>query len=381
MTDEMITALQRWLQSQDYSYIECNYVPEHLLGRYRRMNMLLRTFFRLCPFNFRDMKRPKGELFPLTPQSNVALLKAYAVSNDKKVIEKLYKRVLSLRSSRTKNFALRQGIKIAVNLYENSANDPTPLNTVWFGQFLLDEHSDVIREIEKKELLFSIATYLIEESGYVDHGKDGVYFYYGPTLKKEVYNASAIISAFLIRLGIKYEKKLYIELGQRGISYICHKQNEDGSWFYAGRPERATVDCFHQSYILQAICSVKNYLPFDTTAVIARGITFYKTLFVEDKGYMRPIRYDKRYIPYNTWLFVKVDGRDVAEALVFFTLYSNEQDMVDRLLQYVYDKFYDKKKGCMISEIFVYGKNRIPYIEFQAWFLYAFLIVKQHYYE
>lgn len=32
----------------------------------------------------------------------------------------------------------------------------------------------------------------------------------------------------------------------------------------------------------------------------------------------------------------------------------------------------------MIPERFVYGKNRIPYIEFQAWFLYAFQIVKHY---
>lgn len=375
---EMIIALEKWLQSQDYNYIECNYVPECLFRKNSKINVLLRTFFRLCPYNFRNMKRPESALFPLTPQSLVAMLKAFAVSNNQEVIAKLYQRVLLLRSPKTRNFALKQGIKIAVNLYENSADDPTPLNTVWFGQFLLDEHSGIIKELEKKDLLFSIAAYLIEESGYADYEEQGVYFYYGPTLKKEVYNASAIISAFLIRLGMKYKRKAYIELGQKGILYICNKQNMDGSWFYAGKPERPTIDCFHQSYILQAICSVKDYLPFDVSEIITKGVTFYKTLFVEKGGYLHPIRYDKRYTPHNTWLFVNVDGRDISEALVFFTLYVPEKEMVNRLFQYTYDKFYNKKGGYMIPEWFVYGKNRIPYIEFQAWFLYAFKIVKYY---
>lgn len=91
---------------------------------------------------------------------------------------------------------MKQGIRIAINLYENSADDPTPLNTIWFGQFLLEEHSKVIEESERKELLYSIVAYLTEELGYVDYGEQGIYFYYGPTLKKEIYNASAIISAF-----------------------------------------------------------------------------------------------------------------------------------------------------------------------------------------
>lgn len=376
--NEMIIALEKWLQSQDYNYIECNHVPEHLFGKNFKVNVLLRTLFRLCPYNFRNMTRPESGLFPLTPQSTVAMLKAFAISNNQEVIAKLYRRALSLRSFKTKNFALKQGIRIAVNLYENSADDPTPLNTVWLGQFLLDEYSGIIKETEKEELLFSIAAYLTEELGYIDYEEQGVYFYYGSTLKKEVYNASAIISAFLIRLGVKYEINEYIELGQRGILYICNKQNKDGSWFYAGNPERPTIDCFHQSYILQAICSVKDYLPFETAEVTAKGIAFYKTMFVEEGGYLHPVRYDKRYTPHNTWLFVKVDGRDIAEALVFFTLYTSEKEMVNRLLQYAYDKFYDKKRGYMIPERFVYGKNRIPYIEFQAWFLYAFQIVKYY---
>lgn len=377
-TDEMIAAVENWLQSQNYSFIECNHVPDRLFGKNPKFNALLRTFFRLSPYNFRNMTRPESGLYPLTPQCLVAMLKAFAISNNLEVITKLYQRTLTLRSPKTKKFALKQGIRIAINLYENSADDPTPLNTVWFGQFLLDEHSGILKETEKKELLLSIAAYLTEELGYADHKEQGVYFYYGPTLKKEVYNASAIISAFLIRLGIKYKINEYIELGKRGIRYICNKQNKDGSWFYAGKPERSTIDCFHQSYILQAICSVKDYLPFDTVEVITKGTAFYKTLFVEEGGYLHPVRYDKRYTPHNTWLFVKVDGRDVAEALVFFTLYTSEKEMVNRLLRYAYDKFYDKKRGYMIPERFVYGKNRIPYIEFQAWFLHAFQIVKHY---
>lgn len=371
-TDEMIAAVENWLQSQDYSFIECNYVPSRLFGKNPKFNALLRAFFRLSPYNFRNMTRPESGLYPLTPQCLVAMLKAFAISKNREVITKLYQRTLALRSPKSRNFALKQGIRIAINLYENSEEDPTPLNTVWFGQFLLDEQSRVIPEQEKKELLLSIAAYLTEELGYADHKEQGVYFYYGPTLKKEVYNASAIISAFLIRLGIKYSISEYIELGQRGIRYICGKQNKDGSWFYAGKPERPTVDSFHQSYILQTVCSVKDYLPFNIAEVIAKGTEFYKTLFIEERGYLRPMRYDKRYIPHNTWLFVKVDGRDVAEALVFFTKYAPDKEMVQKLLRYTYDKFYTKKKGYMVPEIFVYGKIEFLILNFRLGFYMLF---------
>lgn len=374
----MISSLEAWLKSLDYNYIECNHVPEHFLGSNRKMNVLWRTFFRLFPYNLRNMKRTSNGLFPITPQSTVALLKAYEIINDQEVIKRLYTRALALRSPKTKHFALKQGIKISINLYENSADDPTPLNTVWLGQFLLDEHSGIIGKLEKENLLLSITRYLIEELGYVDHQEEGVYFYYGPTLKKEIYNASAIISAFLIRVGVCYGKQELVGLGERGIKYIRNKQNEDGSWFYAGFPSRPTIDCFHQSYILQALCSVRNCISMNVDDCIAKGIHFYRSLFRKVKDEIRPVRYDKRYTPYNTWLFVKTDGRDIAEALVFFSKYVYDQEMIDGLLEYTYREFYNKKEGCMYPELFVYGKNRIPYLEFQAWFFYAFQVLKQY---
>ncbi len=370
---EMISGIELWLRIHDYNFIECNHVPEFLFGRNRKINVLLRTFFRLCPYNLRIMKH---RLYPLTPQSLVALLKAYSLTEDKDLVKKLYERTLTLRSPQTKYFALKQGIRIAINMYENSPDTPTPLNTVWFGQFLLDEHYGIVSEKEKKELLYSISNYLIKELGYIDHGVQGVYFYYGPTLKKEVYNASAIISAFLVNVGVRFGDDYLNGLGQRGIRYICQKQNIDGSWFYAGSPERATIDCFHQSYILQAICSVQEYLSFDASEAIKKGTEFYKTMFVNEGERVRPIRYDKKYPPNNTWWFVKVDGRDISEALIFFTKCYPDKEMVRKLLKYTYDNFYDKKKGYMIPELFIYGKNHIPYIEFQAWFLYAFNILK-----
>lgn len=379
---EMIAGLNTWLKSENYNYIECNHVPEVLFVKNHLVNVFWRTLYRLSPVNLRSMKRKDGDFFPLTPQSLVALLKAYDIQGRQEICGLLYSRVISLKSPKTKKFALRQGIRIAVNLYENDSDDPTPLNTVWFGQYLLDEQLDVIGETENKELLLSISDYLIEELGYIDYGESGVYFYYGPTLKKEIYNASALISSFLLCVGNKYNVQRYKELGKRGVLYIIRKQNEDGSWFYAGYPERKTIDNFHQSYILQALITAKQFMPLEVAVSIEKGVDYYrKYLFRYCGDRVIPIRFDKRFIPCNTWLIQKVDGRDVAEALVLFSKYIYDKEMVAGLVNYLYGSFYDKKRGCLISEIFIYGKNRIPYMEFQAWFLYALTNVHKYYKE
>lgn len=366
--DEMLEALEKWLRLTDYNYWGCNNVPAYLFGANKKWNNLVRTFFRLCPINFRG----KGP-FPITPQANAALLKAFIISpkNDRDTFVKIYKRALSLRSPKTIYFALKQGIKISISLYEDSPEDPTPLNTVWFGQSLLSDRFGLIDEEEKKRILVSMAQYLTEELGYKDFEEKGIYFYYGHNLTKIVYNASAIISSFLIKVGVKYQLDEYLRLGRRGIRFIVENQNNDGSWYYAAPPSPSAIDCFHQSYIIQALMDCEQYLNFSVRANIDRAVDYYRTLFTRKNRYVKPIRYDKRFIPKNTWLVVRVDGRDIVEGLVFFSAYCKDSEMVKGLIDYLYAKFFDKRRGCFAPEIFVYGKNHIPYIEFQAWFLYA----------
>ena len=54
--DEMISGIKSWLVKHDYNYIECNDVPTCLYVDNQKINVLIRTFFRLCPINVRNMK-------------------------------------------------------------------------------------------------------------------------------------------------------------------------------------------------------------------------------------------------------------------------------------------------------------------------------------
>jgi hypothetical protein len=372
----MVTGLEKYLKSINYDYFEYNYVPDWLFGKNHSLNVFFRLFFRLSIINFRK----KQKSYPAMPQSLVSMLKAYNVSGNKNVLLLLLPRLLSLKSPKTNNFALSQGIRIAVNLYENDSLDPTPLNTLWFGEFVLEENLGIFNDSDRKEMLLSIGDYLINELGFIDYADKGIYFFYGPTLKKEIYNASAITSSFLLDIGHKYNIEQYNSLGELGVKYILNKQNYDGSWFYADIEKGKSIDNFHQSYILQALAKAKKYLSFSIDENYEKGKLYYKNrLFRYKNQYIIPLRYDRRYLPRNTWLLQKLDGRDLVEALVFFSKYEYQKEMVDGLINYTYDIMYDKKKGCFASEILIYGKNRIPYLEFQGWYLYALKTVAKYY--
>ena len=372
--DEMIRGLEKWFSRHDYRHIECNYVPEKLFSKNKKWNVILRTIYRLNPINLRPQESIKT--CPLTPQTQVALLKAYNLSEHTGIIDYLYHRILSLTSPETKYFALKQGIRISINLYEDAPETPTPLNTVWFGQFLLDAQKQIISEDDRKSLLTNICRYLVEELGYKDYEDQGIYFYYGPTLTKVIYNASALISALLLRVGYLYNIEEYSNLGFRGISYIVNCQNQDGSWFYADSPDQLSIDCFHQSYVLQALHTAKEFYPELVSNAIDRGERYYRSMFASKGSYIIPTRYDKRFTPHNTWLFQRLDGRDISEALIYFSRYSYDNQMLKGLVSYLYERMYLPKHGYIAPEIFIYGRNKIPYSEFQAWYLHALLVVK-----
>lgn len=362
---KMLNESDNWLKKNDYYYIESSFVPESYFTNYPQVNAIIRGILRLYPFPKRRPSVPK-----YTPQTIIALLKSKIISRDLNSCNYLLERILTLQSPKTKNFSLKQGIQISINSYENSSEDPTPLNTVWFGLCLLDDEMSIIDDGLKSELLISISNYLIDELGYIDHGALGIYFYYGPTLKKEIYNASAVISAFLIRVGEKYSIDRYTNFGIRGIKYICNVQNPDGSWFYAGSPLRKCIDCFHQSYILQALFSVMSNPKLDIDININKGVKYYESFFLEKAQLLIPHRYDKRFTPYNTWLLIKVEARDVAEAITFYCKCIPNKEKVEKLVNYLYLSFFNKE-GYFYPEIFRYGKNFNPYGEFQGWVNYS----------
>ncbi len=365
--DRMIAAAGQWLEAHDYHYIECNYVPPRLFTRNRRANMLLRTAYRLLPLNLRSKKDIAA--CPYTPHEAVASLAAAAAAGKEDTFGMLKKRALhELRSPLTRDFSLRQGIRISISLYEDSADDPTPLNTVFFGDTLL-KHGNI--DDRTRETIISICRYLVNELGYEDYGADGVYFFYGHHLKDVIYNASAIISSFLIRAGHAFGLNEYVDLGKRGIRYIINHMNPEGSWYYYGPPHRKAIDGFHQSYILKALIDVQDAGIDGLEECIDKATAFYDSQFTETEKYLIPQRYDRRFNPKNTWIFQRLDGRDLSEAITFYSIYRPDEQRVEKLVNYMYDRIFSPRRGTLAPEIFVYGKNRNSYIEFYAWYLQA----------
>lgn len=369
---EMFSHAQSYIKAIDYNFWEYNCVPEKWMTNHSCWNMMARLFFRLSPINFRP-SRPAGT-YPVLPQSLNALLLAYDTAGDRKSVELLFSRLLKLRSPLTQNFALSQGTRISISLYDDEADVPTPLWTAWFANYLLKGQYSPITQEEKHKLLLSIADYFIYDLQYQDFGEQGIYFFYGHSLKDRIiYNASAIVSSVLLKIGWQYQISKYIELGQRGIKYIVESQNADGSWFYAAPPAPPAIDSFHQAYIMTALQETQLLKPTEKIQhSLDTAIEYYRNTFFKKKGqYVIPKRFDKRFTPKNTWILQNFDGRDLAEAVHFFSSYHYNEEMLSGLLLFLHDYLYDEKKGFFYPEKLLGIRNKIPYLEFQGWYLVA----------
>jgi hypothetical protein len=241
---------------------------------------------------------------------------------------------------------------------------------------LLEDINDNIPVDQKRDLLNSISNYIITELGYKDYGPKGLYFYYGPTVQKEIYNASAIMSSFLIRTGEYLKDNRIIMYGEKGLLYILSKQNEDGSWFSNEDNEKSYIDNFHSLFIVNALLDCKNFTKISLSETINKAIIYIENKFLIVRNDRLIIRhFDIRFLPKNSSVIQKVDARDIASAIILYSKHNYSEDRLILLIKFLFQYFYKKDDGYFYCEKTWFWTNKIPYIEIQAWVIYSLSIL------
>src|SRR5690606_23438331 len=82
-------------------------------------------------------------------------------------------------------------------------------------------------------------------------------FSYSPLDHTQVYNAG-LLGAKLLSLIYKYtHEKQLLEEAKKVVSFVCKKQNNNGSWAYGTLPFHQWIDNFHTGYNLECISLYK----------------------------------------------------------------------------------------------------------------------------
>ena len=375
-----IDGLSQWLSSVNHHYYSVNSVPSprvvtSLCRRFKGVGIFWRQLFRLCPVNL----RPTGcENTPIDPKANILFAAAYlrlmALCGDafeERFMQSL-DRVMSLRSRQTSLFAIRQNRDLYLKYWQAGKDSISPLLTSWSGDLFLACY-DYFQSQEYLDLAGQVAEYFMREYP-KEESEEGVYFRYAPGLSTRIYNASAQISAFLLDYGTIADSPRAADYGYRGIHYVARAQNSDGSWFYGEGKGLRYIDSFHTAFILQALHrSVSSGGGPAFREALTRGLRYYTTtLFKADEdGAWQPVHFDKRYWPSSSSAIQRVDIRDCALAIILFSALSREDPVwaanAEAVLKWA--DLHMKAGACYWAEVTWLWKNRIPYIEFQAWML------------
>lgn len=277
------------------------------------------------------------------------------------------------------HFSIRQSNRLFLLSYEADTSDVSPLLTCWAGWLFLKIFQKNNRS-EYLKMAESVANYFVNAHPKDICGPEEVYFRYVPTLSEEIFNCSAMISAFLVEFGNTVGNRLYEDLGIRGLKHVIGAQNPDGSWFYGRSRRFRYVDNFHTAFVLTALCMARShYGPGRLEAALDRGLSFYRRhLFKRiNPKELRPVHFLKRYPPINSNIIQQVDLRDAASAMILFSCLGKTGEYVkdaDDVLRWTLK--YMRLSSGFSPEITWFWRNKIPYIEYQA---YMFLAIVLYY--
>ncbi len=188
---------------------------------------------------------------------------------------------------------------------------------------------------------------------------------YSPLDTTQVFNAG-LLGAKLLSLIYKYTGKVQLlTQAKKIVSYVCKKQNSDGSWAYGTLPFHQWIDNFHTGYNLECIKIYQEISKdYSFSNHLKKGMDYYLATFFTSEG-------ESKY--YNNQTY-PVDIHAPAQLLV--TLFKNDNleaniELVDKVLNWTIANM-QTKQGYFIYQKRKIMSSRIPYIRWaQAWMFYG----------
>ncbi len=370
------------IKRNNYDYYSINSLPmnkmiDSLITKNNWLGIFWRQLFRLSPINLRTIfrqnanhKDPKAMIL-----LSLAYLELWNCYKDIKYLESFeycINWVISHRSNMTRYFAIPQLKKILVKGYKTDEKDISPFLTFWAG-FLFLESYKYLGNQRYLDLADSVGKYFIDELPRSEN-ENVLYFYYVPNHqdKVRIYNCSALISAYLLKLSSISLDSMYLKYGKKGIQYIINVQNQDGSWFYGNNKFTRYIDNFHTAFIIFALYEAKKYYNNnELKRSFKLGLSYYENKLLKkiSNNLIRPIHFDARYLPPNSNFIQKVDLRDSALSIILFSILSKESQKYSEYANNILNWTVKNMKGKIgyYCELTWLWPNKIPYIEFQAW--------------
>ncbi|MGC1472808.1 MAG: delta-aminolevulinic acid dehydratase [Psychroserpens sp.] len=242
---------------------------------------------------------------------------------------------------------------------------PTVVATTFIADALIEAY-EITKNDEYLNIAISASRFVLNDLNR-SYDKDGDFtFSYSPLDHTQVYNAG-LLGAKLLCLVYKYNKgEALLQTAKSVVSYVCKKQNKDGSWAYGTLPFHQWIDNFHTGFNLECL-KIYEIVSGDHTfrSNISKGMDYYLKTFFTPQGISKYYN-DKMY---------PVDIHAPAQLIVTLHKYGNfkeNKDLIDKVLDWTIENM-QSNKGYFFYQKKKYITSKIPYIRWaQSWMFYAY---------
>ena len=344
-------------------------IQKTLLKKSRFFRLAWIQIFKRNPINLRWIVGVKKEYNPKgLGLFLIGYCNLYKIENKKEYLDKintLGNKIIKLKTSGYSGACWGYNFDWQARAFFQPKYTPTVVVTTFISEALIEAYEITKNENYLNEAISASKFVLNDLNRSYDDAGDYT-FSYSPLDETQVYNAG-LLGAKLLSLVYKYTNDEDLLATAKSVaSYVCKKQNRDGSWAYGILPYHQWIDNFHTGYNLECL-KVYQDISGDNTfdKNIKLGMSFYLKTFFTKEGLSK--YYNNQTYP--------VDIHAPAQLVV--TLFKNrnlvdEKMLVDRVLNWTIDNM-QKPKGYFIYQKRKLISSKVPYIRWaQAWMFYAF---------
>jgi rhamnogalacturonyl hydrolase YesR len=243
------------------------------------------------------------------------------------------------------DFVTRSGI--------NPAGSPIIVWSSLIGQAFLEAYEQTAQD-RFLEVARGICTWILKLPR--EQTSSGLCLSYVPFAQFSIHNSNMLGAAMLARTWRHTKEDQLLEVARSAMQYSCHRQRDDGSWWYGEENKYHWIDNFHTGYNLN---SLKRYLD-STGEEIYRlhfqsGLRYFKDTFIESNGV--PRYYHNRTYP--------IDIQCAAQAIETLAFCSDEDpsclELSRKVANWTLDNLQDPT-GYFYYRQYPMIKAKIPYI-------------------
>ena len=203
---------------------------------------------------------------------------------------------------------------------------------------------------------------------------DSLWYSYNFEKVNEIYNATAKVGKFFALLyQITKDEQLPARI-EKIMNYLAKKQREDGSWAYGEKIPY--TDGFHTAFVLEAIWHMRKVVDKKKYGIMFnKGLEHYKHYLFRPNG--QPLYFHPMYKPKDIRRYlIETDIRDCAMAIVLFSKIGDIK-LARKVLDWTMKHMYDHDGGYFYYYKNKFWTNKIEFIRWQAWMLYALSVLNR----